>query len=895
MTYDTINDARTIAGSGEVTILAGRYRIVRQLGRGGMGAVWLAEDTQLDNKPFAIKMLPAILVANKRAYRQLKDEALVAMRLVHPNIVQIRAFEENDGNPFLVMDYIDGQTLDDYLAEKGKLPESDVLRILRPIAAALDYAHAKGVVHRDVKPGNVMIAKDGTSYILDFGIAREIQETLTRVTGKLSSGTLLYMSPEQLRGEMPKPTQDVYSFAAMVYECLKGEPPFSRGQVEFQILNEPPSPLPNGVGIGSSVMSGLAKKPETRPQGCAAVLSVPKARVRVARAPRPSSPKIGITAVPQERNVHGVALAIVFVVAILAVLGGMLWHREAQKRETMRRQAFAQRQAEEQRQQEEESARQAEEDARKKAKTEKDAREKEEIERRTKTEKSRFAAERKAKDAATEIRIEAKIQQGNVARISDADGFAERKTKLSFMFSRADAFFDEKTGMWNDAAQGFSNYVEQCNALIKLDGERETAVKFKRQAQQAFQTAEKAGAKTYAVTRWNEAVEIWQSAATEFGHMEFVSAGDKFASAAELFGKCLDEVREERERQDAAAAQAKAEQAARERAEQERRQREAEQKRIEAERLHMVELERRRRQQTFQAGTMKAITLPGGAEMRFLWCPPGSFMMGVPDHVYQQYPVWDKAHHVSIDDGFWMGSTEITQKQWATIMANTGVGLTTKDLMQDINNDLQLYNIGGKMQTLRSFYDKWQGSKFADWSLKLHEDAANMPIYYVSWNDAMKFCEQLTAVEKLAGHKIPDGYEYRLPTVEEWEYACRAGCNADLPNGNMYDVAHRNELVCPALNSIAWYKGNSDNRLREVATKNANNWGLYDMLGNVFEWCMTDQLGRDEYASIKGGSFRSAQRDCLPWTRGGWPKGFKMNSLGFRIVLAPILSRKIKD
>ena len=174
-----------MAGS-EEALLANRYRIVRQLGLGGMGSVWLAEDTLLDNKQFAIKMLPSILVSNKRAYRQLKDEALVAMKLTHPNIVQIRAFEESEGNPFLVMDYVDGQTLDDYLAEKGKLSEVDTIRLLKPIAVALDYAHGKGVVHRDVKPGNVMIAKDGTPYVLDFGISREMQETMTRVTGKLS-------------------------------------------------------------------------------------------------------------------------------------------------------------------------------------------------------------------------------------------------------------------------------------------------------------------------------------------------------------------------------------------------------------------------------------------------------------------------------------------------------------------------------------------------------------------------------------------------------------------------------------------------------------------------------------------------------------------------------------
>ena len=203
MTENTINDAMTMQGGAEGTLLAGRYRVVRQLGQGGMGSVWLAEDRQLDNKQFAIKMLPSILVSNKRAYRQLKDEALVAMKLTHPNIVTLRAFEENNGNPFLVMDYIEGRTLDDYLAEKGKLSEDETTRLLTSIAAALDYAHSKGVVHRDVKPGNVMIAKDGTPYILDFGIAREIQETMTRVTGKLSSGTLLYMSPEQLNGDPP--------------------------------------------------------------------------------------------------------------------------------------------------------------------------------------------------------------------------------------------------------------------------------------------------------------------------------------------------------------------------------------------------------------------------------------------------------------------------------------------------------------------------------------------------------------------------------------------------------------------------------------------------------------------------------------------------------------------
>jgi len=329
MAYSTINNDVTMAG-GEGTLLANRYRVVRQLGQGGMGCVWLAEDTQLDNKLFAIKMLPSILVSNKRAYRQLKDEALVAMQLVHPSIVQIRAFEENGGNPFLVMDYIDGQTLDDYLAEKGKLSEEEAIKLLKPIAVALDYAHTKGVVHRDVKPGNVMIANDGTPYILDFGIAREIQETMTRVTGKMSSGTLLYMSPEQLNGDAPTKEQDIYSFAAMAYECLKGEPPFTRGAIEDQIKNKMPAPLPEGA-CAALIMSGLAKNQEERPATCAAVLSSGgldlRRRATTATSVRMDEPRNARstrnTFARKEYKGGGIVLTLIGLLVVL--MGGVWW------------------------------------------------------------------------------------------------------------------------------------------------------------------------------------------------------------------------------------------------------------------------------------------------------------------------------------------------------------------------------------------------------------------------------------------------------------------------------------------------------------------------------------------------------------------------------------------
>ena len=269
----TFGDLSTLRGEG--VVLAGRYKVVKRLGEGGMGSVWLAEDAKLDNRKVAIKMLPAILAGKKGAYRQVKAEALMAMKLSNPNIATVRSFEEDEGgNPFLVMDYVEGEPLDDILAERGPLGEEETVKLLGPVAAALDYAHSQGVVHRDVKPGNVMVRKDGTPFVLDFGIAREVQETMTMVTGKMSSGTLLYMSPEQLKGRAPKAAQDVYSFAAMAYECLAGRPPFSRGQIEWQIVNEAPEELPGSVGeaLRKGVMAGLAKEAGERPGSCAGVL-----------------------------------------------------------------------------------------------------------------------------------------------------------------------------------------------------------------------------------------------------------------------------------------------------------------------------------------------------------------------------------------------------------------------------------------------------------------------------------------------------------------------------------------------------------------------------------------------------------------------------------------------
>jgi formylglycine-generating enzyme required for sulfatase activity/predicted Ser/Thr protein kinase len=269
---DDLDFQKTLRADGQI-ILGGRYRIVSELGRGGMGVVYLAEDIHLQNRKAAIKMLPPVLAKNKRAIEALKREALLAMELSHPHIITLRAFEQTDDGVFLVMDYVEGQTLEDVLAGRGKLDEEEMLKIFVPIAEALDFAHRRKVIHRDVKPSNIILAADDAPYIMDFGIAREMKDTYTRVTGKGTSGTLPYMSPEQLRGASPSPAQDIYSLAATMYECLAGRPPFHRGQIEYQIVNDPPEPILScSSNINAAIKAGLAKRPEDRPGSVKALI-----------------------------------------------------------------------------------------------------------------------------------------------------------------------------------------------------------------------------------------------------------------------------------------------------------------------------------------------------------------------------------------------------------------------------------------------------------------------------------------------------------------------------------------------------------------------------------------------------------------------------------------------
>ena len=248
-----------------------RYTVEKPLGRGGMATVELAEDTELRRK-VAIKRLSASLAGDEVLQERFFREARLAAALSHPNLVSVYDVGDEDGLPYIVMEYVEGETLAELMRREGPIDADRAVDLLVQVCAGLEHAHAAGLVHRDIKPQNLLVRRDGVVKIADFGIARTLQATqLTQVGTVL--GTAAYLAPEQAAGEPVTAAADIYSLGAVAYELLSGRTPYTFESLADLAVQQRQPPPPMGAvppEVERAVLRALAFKPANRPRSAGA-------------------------------------------------------------------------------------------------------------------------------------------------------------------------------------------------------------------------------------------------------------------------------------------------------------------------------------------------------------------------------------------------------------------------------------------------------------------------------------------------------------------------------------------------------------------------------------------------------------------------------------------------
>src|SRR5919106_101189 len=290
------------------------YRVDSLVGRGGMGVVYRATDLSL-GRPVALKLIAPELAEDESFRARFLREPRLAASLDHPNVIPIYEAGEHDGQLYLAMRFVEGEDLKSLLEREGKLAPERALGILGQVAGALDAAHRRALVHRDVKPANVLLDGEGHVYLTDFGITKQVGGESTD-TGRVV-GTFDYLAPEQIRGEPVDGRTDTYALGCVLYECLAGEPPFRRGteaETLWAHMQEQPPPLDGHAALDPVMRKALAKDRDDRYPTCTELIDA---------AAGPPLVPLGV-----RRRARGILAAGLFLlaaaiaIAIVAITGG---------------------------------------------------------------------------------------------------------------------------------------------------------------------------------------------------------------------------------------------------------------------------------------------------------------------------------------------------------------------------------------------------------------------------------------------------------------------------------------------------------------------------------------------------------------------------------------------
>ena len=873
--------------------ILGRYVVERELGHGGMGVVYGCFD-KVGGVRVAVKCLPPELGRNSVEMEEVRENFRLVVGLRHSNIAGVRTLERDArGKYYLVMDVAKGVSLRRWLRRKAGergpgtgdrgIPLEEAIPVLRQVASALDYAHGEKVVHRDVKPGNVMIDARGRVKVLDFGLAAQIQMSMSRASHayRRASGTGPYMAPEQWRGRRQDGKTDQYALGVMAYEMLAGYLPFENIEVPVlreMVLKEEPEDIP-GVpeGAMAAIRRAMAKSAEDRFPSCGAFVEALEPEASQGRASTPCEPEKGTAAgttagmppgttarpegSPHYRSVAGWVAAAVLAAAVGA--GVWVWQEHGGGGGGLERLAGMGNAAEETARPEDPPHQRTEEEA----EAEKRAAE-ERLAAERQAEEERLAAERAAEE---ERLAEEEARRREEARERELEETvyrlaAEAKSKVAAMAEydrgqEAGERLEEaklKLLQGEAAIQGRNfgkakEWLEESLAEAEAHGRAvaEARAEKVRQGLLAAQSAERRSAWEEVLAAAGKVLELEEGNADaqrlkeeakaqlkpillvtatmqggRAGHSGESGALLKVGAQTYTLPKAIDCSGLPAFGPGEVTLQKEGKEYA---GTLPRMTVDWKGQKPVAVPLDAVVDEASLR----QAGETKSITLAGGATMEMVWCPPGSFTMGSPPGEDGRGDN-ETRHPVTLTKGFWMAKTEVTQAQWRSVMGSN----------PSYNGD--------------------------DW-----------PADSVSWEKAQEFCRK-------AGHGL------QLPTEAQWEYACRAGSTGAFGGTGR-------------LEDMGWYHENSDVgsffrpclTTHPVGKKQPNAWGLHDMHGNVWEWCAdryvrdlgsrpaTDPRGPDSGSTraYRGGSFADRAKCCRSAFRSaGMPPSFPHPSMGLRPV-----------